>query len=242
MRRNSKGFTLLEMMVVCVIIAMLASIILPVVSKRIDFAKMTVTMGDIDSLETAIGLYKNDTGDYSESYNSDPDGDGDDDWTIENLSGIVLLEWRLTGRVPFDNFNIGGIDYNKGDIDLNITRDSSWMGPYIKSLTTDAWNNEYIYLQNRFPQDECPNIDPLICRQIVDPAHPLEGDYPVDGDGSCIAPARNLDYYLYSKGRDRKTSSDGDAEKYENPIGTTRYSHSDDINNWDTYKNWMKYY
>jgi len=42
--RSSKGFTLLEMMAVCVILTILAGIIMPNIARRIDYAKMIRTV------------------------------------------------------------------------------------------------------------------------------------------------------------------------------------------------------
>ena len=62
--RNKRGFTLIEIMVVVVILGVLAAIIVPRFLGRPDEAKVTKAKVDIKSLEEAIGLYKLDNGSY----------------------------------------------------------------------------------------------------------------------------------------------------------------------------------
>jgi len=58
------GFTLIEIMVVIVILAMLAAIVGPRLMGRTDDAKVTDTRVQIKNIETALKLYKLDTGSY----------------------------------------------------------------------------------------------------------------------------------------------------------------------------------
>jgi general secretion pathway protein G len=61
---NRGGFTLIEIMVVIVILAMLAAIVGPKLMGRTDDAKITDTRVQIKNIETALKLYKLDTGSY----------------------------------------------------------------------------------------------------------------------------------------------------------------------------------
>ena len=58
------GFTLIEIMVVIVILAMLAAIVGPKLMGRTDDAKVTDARVQIKNIETALKLYKLDTGSY----------------------------------------------------------------------------------------------------------------------------------------------------------------------------------
>ncbi len=53
-----RGFTLIEIMVVVVIIGLLAAIVAPNLIGNIDKAAVTRTKGDIRSIETALNLYR----------------------------------------------------------------------------------------------------------------------------------------------------------------------------------------
>jgi len=66
-RRASRGFTLLELMVVVVIIGVLAALIAPNVIHRAAEAKVTAAKTDITSIMGALKLYKLDNGRYPTS-------------------------------------------------------------------------------------------------------------------------------------------------------------------------------
>jgi general secretion pathway protein G len=59
--RHSKGFTLIEIMVVVVIIGLLAAFIVPRVMDRVDEARVTKVRADLQAIETALAMYRLDT-------------------------------------------------------------------------------------------------------------------------------------------------------------------------------------
>jgi general secretion pathway protein G len=61
---RTRGFTLIEIMVVVVIIGLLAAVIVPAVMKRIDDARVAKAKEDIQSLETALTMYYMDNSKY----------------------------------------------------------------------------------------------------------------------------------------------------------------------------------
>ena len=63
-RRASRGFTLLELMVVIVIIGVLAARIAPKVLENVDKAKITAAQSNINDLMNALKMYKLDNGRY----------------------------------------------------------------------------------------------------------------------------------------------------------------------------------
>jgi general secretion pathway protein G len=64
MRQKTRGFTLIEVMVVVVILSILAAIIVPKVMDRPDTARLVKAQSDIRALESALNLYKLDNFDY----------------------------------------------------------------------------------------------------------------------------------------------------------------------------------
>jgi general secretion pathway protein G len=90
-RVNNRGFTLIEIMVVIVILALLAALVGPKLIGRTDDAKVTDTKVQIKNMETALKLYKMDTGSYPS--------------TEQGLNALVTIP--TTGVVP-KNYKEGG--------------------------------------------------------------------------------------------------------------------------------------
>jgi len=88
---NQRGFTLIEIMVVVVILGILAGIVVPRLLERPEEARRTKAAVQIRSLEEALGLFKLDNGFYPA--------------TEQGLKALV--EKPSTGRIP-SRFRDGG--------------------------------------------------------------------------------------------------------------------------------------
>src|SRR6516164_1476167 len=58
------GFTLIEIMVVVIIIGLLAAVIVPAIMGRVDDARVAKAKSDIQSLETALTMFRLDNSKY----------------------------------------------------------------------------------------------------------------------------------------------------------------------------------
>ena len=63
-RRAARGFTLIEIMVVVVILGILAALVVPKIMSRPDEARIIAAKQDIASISQALKLYRLDNGRY----------------------------------------------------------------------------------------------------------------------------------------------------------------------------------
>lgn len=63
-KRNQRGFTLIELMIVVVILGILATLLIPRIMERPEEARRMKARVDIKTVESALKLYKLDSGTY----------------------------------------------------------------------------------------------------------------------------------------------------------------------------------
>lgn len=89
--RDQRGFTLIEVMVVVVILGILAAVVVPRVMDRPDQARITKVESDVRALESALNLYRLDNFNYP---------------TTEQ--GLMALVVQPTGTDAPRNYRSGG--------------------------------------------------------------------------------------------------------------------------------------
>jgi general secretion pathway protein G len=99
--KNVRGFTLIELMVVIIILGILAMYVAPKIMGRPDEARQVKARLDIVSLETALKLYKLDSGMYPGTEQ------GLQALVAQPETGILPKKWRKGGyleknRIPKD--------------------------------------------------------------------------------------------------------------------------------------------
>ena len=119
---KERGFTLIEVMVVVVILGILAAILVPKVMDRPDQARKTKAKQDIRALEAALNLYKLDNYVY-------PTTDQGLESLIEKPSSPEPPNWKEGGyvdRLPKDPWNQDYLFLSPGE---HGAIDISSMGP-----------------------------------------------------------------------------------------------------------------
>ena len=100
-KRNRRGFTFIELMVVIIILGILAMWVAPKIMSRPGEAKQVKARMDIQNLETALKLYKLDNGNYPSTEQ------GLQALVEKPESGIIPKKWKdggylEKGKVPSD--------------------------------------------------------------------------------------------------------------------------------------------
>ncbi|MBW2603135.1 MAG: type II secretion system major pseudopilin GspG [Deltaproteobacteria bacterium] len=143
-KTDCRGFTLIELMVVIVILGILAGLIIPRIMGRPEEAKQLKAKIQIESLETALNLYKLDNGAY-------PDTEQGLQALIEKPeTGKLPKKWRKggyleKGRLPKDPW---GNDYiylspgAHGDYDIISYGSDSVPGGEDKDKDINSWEIE----------------------------------------------------------------------------------------------------
>lgn len=143
-KRGPGGFTLIELMVVIVILGILAGLIIPRIMGRPDEARRAKARIQIESLETALKLYKLDNGHYPS--------------TEQGLQALVqkpsvgddTKNWRQGGyleksRVPKDPWNKDFVYISPGthgEYDLSSLGADGEPGGEDKDKDINSWDAE----------------------------------------------------------------------------------------------------
>ncbi|MDT7518238.1 type II secretion system major pseudopilin GspG [Rhodoferax sp. TBRC 17660] len=115
-RAAQRGFTLIELMVVLVIIGVLAALIVPNVLDRADDARVTAAKTDIANLTQALKLYKLDNQRFPSAEQ------GLQALVTKPTVGVIPANWRpYIDKLPMDPWNRAYLYINpglKGEVDV----------------------------------------------------------------------------------------------------------------------------
>jgi len=135
-RQRKSGFTLIEILVVVVILAILAAVVVPNVIHRIGESRVSAAISDISSFKTALQLYSVDTGGYptqDQGLNALVSNPGVPGWNKSYLSDME--------KIPLDPW--GNPYVYKMPSEHNQEYDISSNGPDGQQNTSDdiqSWN------------------------------------------------------------------------------------------------------
>ncbi len=139
---HSRGFTLIEIMVVIAILAILAVMVVPKLVGRTDEAKQVAAAVQIKNIEQALQMYKIDTGVYPSTEQ------GLEALVSKPTIGIIPKRWREGGyfpKVPKDPWGHLYVYISPGahgDYDLVSYGDDGEPGGGGKAADIESWNLE----------------------------------------------------------------------------------------------------
>jgi len=139
-KRDQRGFTFVEIMVVVAILAILAAIVVPRIMGRTDEAKITAAKVQMRNIEGALKLYKLDTGKYP------PTEHGLEALITKPTSGKVPKNWRKGGylqAVPQDPWGTPFVYLSPGvhdDYDLVSRGSDGEPGGEGEDADIQSWN------------------------------------------------------------------------------------------------------
>jgi len=140
--RSNSGFTLIEIMVVIVILALLAALVGPKIIGRSDDAKIADVKVQIRNLETALKLYKLDSGAYPSTEQ------GLSALITKPTTGIIPKNYKAEGYLesktlpkdPWSNEYIYLSPGEHGDYDLCSFGSDGAKGGEGKAADICSWN------------------------------------------------------------------------------------------------------
>ncbi len=145
MNKRKSGFTLMEIMVVIIVIAVLASVAGPMIGSITDQGRASATKSKLSSLKSALLAYQTDVGRLPHLGCAKKAGNYCQD--------LLLSNETEDNNVLYSNSDAGyTADAGGGKAPGNYSR--RWKGPYMDSdpsdFMMDAWGNKIKYVaQNR---------------------------------------------------------------------------------------------
>lgn len=133
--REEKGFTLIEVIVVAAIIAVLAGIIVPLVFKEVDEAKISKAKADVKTIQTAIMMFYKDTKKWPWYVNEGGE--------LKDSVTVLISDGNLPANFQ-DNCDTRTQSNIREHLVQNSIGYNDWKGPYLSDITTDPWGNAYV--------------------------------------------------------------------------------------------------
>ena len=218
---RKKAFTVVELLTTIAVIAILLGVLMPALNLVRKMAKETKQKAQINSIDIAINVYKNDDGDYPES----------DDPTYKYCGAHKLAEaivgYDLLGFHPDSIFASDGLDAGGNDLypdnppSANI---DARKGPYLQSDTTVTFALDDLFGSNP-PSTNLDTERYLICDTYTFKKVNIPGSTKVIKAGTPI-----LYYRANSQNMDHDyTNASGSRYNYEDNFMLTNLNFREDI-------------
>lgn len=137
MNRTRAGFTLMEIMVVIIVIAVLASVAGPMIGSITDQGRASATKSKLSALKSALISYNNDVGRFPYVGNSD------------NVSKSAAYNATATGTSFMSDDATQNVLVTNDAEPFKTNYQRRWKGPYMdadpKDFMYDGWGNRIDY-------------------------------------------------------------------------------------------------
>jgi len=152
-RRNERGFTLIELMIVIAIIGILAAVAIPNFMNARDRAKIAAAASILGSLRTALEMYMTDESRYPNTT---------DEPTFETVMAPYMTNFAPPGNSNWAYYEVnsvggpvgGGVDSYSVMVECRDRAPASWL--FINHVTSDIWINNDCGANPGFPASQPP--------------------------------------------------------------------------------------
>jgi prepilin-type N-terminal cleavage/methylation domain-containing protein len=158
-KRNEKGFTLIEVVVVVAVIAILAAVLTPYITKYIDDSKIAKARNEVQVIAAAVTNAYKDLGRWPNRINAATDYGG-------LYTGATTPAAAFFGAAT--GWTAAGAGWNSLDTHLvtnghtyPATGDTKWAGPYATTLPVDPWGRPYVINAANFQTQPLPPAAPI---------------------------------------------------------------------------------
>ena len=153
-KRNEKGFTLIEVVVVVAVIAILAAVLTPYITKYIDDSKIAKARNEVQVVAAAVTNAYKDLGRWPNRNTAATDFGG-------LYTGATTPAAAFFGAAT--GWTAAGAGWNALDTHL-VTNghtypaagDTKWSGPYATTLPVDPWGRPYVINAANFTSATTP--------------------------------------------------------------------------------------
>ncbi|NCB40225.1 MAG: prepilin-type N-terminal cleavage/methylation domain-containing protein [Erysipelotrichia bacterium] len=158
MNKCRSGFTLMEIMVVIIVIAVLASVAGPMIGSITDQGRASATKSNLQTLKSALIAFQNDVGRFPYNDKATAVSGVDlkntkgayNNYGTDNKPLTVVTTGAGVLGITDDTNCLSKVDITDQEIYLNITNyDKRWKGPYMDGnpadFMFDAWGNQVRY-------------------------------------------------------------------------------------------------
>ena len=153
-KRNEKGFTLIEVVVVVAVIAILAAVLTPYITKYIDDSKVAKARNEVQVVAAAVTNAYKDLGRWPNRNTAATDFGG---LYTGATTPVLAFFGAATG------WTAAGAGWNALDTHLvtnghtyPATGDTKWSGPYATTLPVDPWGRPYVINAANFTSATTP--------------------------------------------------------------------------------------